>query len=148
MALDVDLSIYLLEQGLFSHILIFVKCIVFKCGTITNHAPTAPSSSQDDETAGISLSPPFALGIEINSDDIIACGIATGHVWVGYGGSKKASSAQGKRKSRKWNGLNAADGRWLKAGNGPIVAVYVLLRCLPHSPIFPSEPSIRLTRRI
>jgi len=42
---------------------------------------------------------------------------------MGYGGSKKASSAQGKRKSRKWNGLNAADGRWLKAGNGPIVAV-------------------------
>jgi hypothetical protein len=113
---------------------------------ITDPAPTAPSSAQDDETAGISLSPPFALGIAINSDDVIACGIATGHVWMGYGGSKKASSAQGKRKSRKWNGLNAADGRWLKAGNGPIVSVYVLLRRLRHSLISHSEPSIQLTR--
>lgn len=94
-----------------------------RTGTLLSHFDISPPLPQGENTPGISLSPPFALGLAINSDDIVACSTATGHVWLGYGGSKKASSTQGKRKSRKWNGLKSSDGSWLLAGNGPIVAV-------------------------
>jgi len=129
--MNVTLTVCLLEQGVSFHILTSVGSTL--SGQAISHLLCLAPDAQGDEAAAISLSPPFALGIAINSDDIIACGIATGHVWLGHGGSKKAASTQGKRKSRKWNGLKASDGKWLKAGNGPIVAVYVFHSCVRHT---------------
>ncbi|KAG8781450.1 hypothetical protein FRC16_002850, partial [Serendipita sp. 398] len=84
------------------------------------------TSSEGSETSSLSLSPPFALSIAISSTDIIACSTASGHIWVGYGGSRGLPASQGKRKSRKWDGLKTEFGLWIQAGNGPIVGVAFL----------------------
>lgn len=93
-----------------------------RTGSLLSHIDLAPKMDEDSETASISLSPPFALSIAVSPNDMIACSTASGHIWMGYGGSKR-SEPNGKRKSRKWNGLKTDEGLWFRAGNGPIVAV-------------------------
>lgn len=93
-----------------------------RTGSLLSHIDLAPKMDEDSETTSISLSPPFALSIAVSPNDMIACSTASGHIWMGYGGSKR-SEPNGKRKSRKWNGLKTDEGLWFRAGNGPIVAV-------------------------
>jgi hypothetical protein len=84
---------------------------------------SAPPTVENDDTQGISLSPPFALSITVSQDGVIACSTASGHVWLGFGASKRINAQQGKRKSRKWDGLKSTEGVWQKIANGPIVAM-------------------------
>lgn len=95
-----------------------------------SHPIVAPPA--DGEESSISLSPPFILSLSISPSDTIAASTASGHIWIGRGGSKEKS--QGKRKSRKWNGLKSTEGQWIRVGNGPIVAVFasiLLFNCHP-----------------
>ncbi|PVF98872.1 hypothetical protein CPB86DRAFT_704384 [Serendipita vermifera] len=94
-----------------------------RTGSMLSHLTLDPPTLENDDNQGISLSPPFALGIDISPGGIIACSTASGHVWLGFGGSKRAKAKQGKRKSRKWDGLKSTEGVWQKVANGPIVAI-------------------------
>ncbi|KAG8827412.1 hypothetical protein FRC17_007841 [Serendipita sp. 399] len=100
-----------------------------RTGSLLSHLDLVPTTSSEDSiTPNLSLSPPFALSIAISSNDVIACSTASGHIWIGYGGSRSPTSSQAKRRSRKWEGLKVSSGLWVKAGNGPIVGVAFLHR--------------------
>ncbi|KAK7693774.1 hypothetical protein QCA50_003346 [Cerrena zonata] len=74
--------------------------------------------------SGISLSPPFVLSTAISSTGLIAAGIADGRLWIGSGGDKLSpiNSKPGKKRARKWGGLQEENGTFLRIAEGPVVA--------------------------
>jgi len=52
----------------------------------------------------------------------MAAGTADGRLWLGWGGQKLS----GKKKTRKWGGLNEEESTTIKIAEGPLVGMYVL----------------------
>ncbi|EJD44198.1 hypothetical protein AURDEDRAFT_166913 [Auricularia subglabra TFB-10046 SS5] len=77
-----------------------------------------PDGPQQQQT---SLSPPFVHAMSISSSATIACGLADGRLWLGFGGVKTSPTA--KKKSKKWEGLDPKHGRFFDIATGPIVGV-------------------------
>ena len=72
---------------------------------------------------GMSLSPPFVICSDISSLGLAAAGTADGQLWVGFGGEKVPSRQTGRKKSRKWQGLDQEHELLQKIAEGPIVAL-------------------------
>lgn len=115
-----------------SHILIYVSAFVYPIRRSTSEICTAPPVPPPDLNATTSLSPPFALAISISSTGVIACATASGHVYIGYGGSKKTNSTN-RKKARNWKGLKSDESIWFKAAEGAVVSVYVLFTRFTHA---------------
>ncbi|KAF7304953.1 hypothetical protein MKEN_01209800 [Mycena kentingensis (nom. inval.)] len=79
----------------------------------------------DPATQGVSLSPPFIMSAALSTTGAMAAGTADGRLWLGTGGDKGALAAKStkKKRSRKWEGLNADDEILEKAAEGPLVAM-------------------------
>ncbi|KAG5352981.1 hypothetical protein C0989_011624 [Termitomyces sp. Mn162] len=73
----------------------------------------------------VTLSPPFVVSIAISSTGIIAAGTADGRLLIGCGGYKapKGKESGGKKRSRKWDGLNVEEEIITKVAEGPLVAL-------------------------
>lgn len=115
-----------------SHTLTYVSAFLHHIRRSTSSLYTAPPIPPPDWNETTSLSPPFALAISISSTGVIACATASGHVFIGYGGSKTANSTK-RKKPRKWNGLKSDESIWFKAAEGAVVSVYVLFTCFTHT---------------
>lgn len=79
--------------------------------------PAAPLPSSD-----VSLAPPFVLSTSLSPSGVVAATTADGRVWIGSGGDKSTSFADKKKRSRKWQGLKEADGRFVQIADGPVVS--------------------------
>lgn len=73
-------------------------------------------------SSGVSLAPPFVLSTSISPSGVVAATTADGRVWIGSGGDKSTSSADKKKRSRKWQGLKESDGRFVQIADGPVVS--------------------------
>lgn len=69
---------------------------------------------------GISLSPPFVISLALSPSGVLAAGTADGRLGVFFGGEKRAD---GKKKSKKWNGLDTTEMMLMKVAEGPIVSM-------------------------
>lgn len=98
--------------------------------TILSRRQITPVAQGD----GMSLSPPFVICSDISSSGIAAAGTADGQLWVGSGGEKVPSRQQGRKKSRKWQGLDQEYELLQRIAEGPIVALcFVEARVLAYS---------------
>jgi len=120
------------ERAHSSHILIYVSSFLHHIRRSISLPRTAPPIPSPDCNETTSLSPPFALATSISSTGVIACATASGHVFIGYGGSKTINSTK-RKKARKWNGLKSDESIWFKAAEGAVVSVYVLFTCFTHN---------------
>jgi hypothetical protein len=120
------------ERARSSHILIYVSAFLHHIRRSTSSLCAAPPIPPPDRNETTSLSPPFALAISISSTGVIACATASGHVFIGYGGSKTTNATK-RKKARKWNGLRSDESIWFKAAEGAVVSVYVLFTCFTHT---------------
>ena len=115
-----------------SHILIYVSAYLYHIRCSTSAICTAPPIPSPDLNETTSLSPPFALAISISSTGVIACATASGHVYIGYGGSKITNSTN-RKKARHWKGLKSDESIWFKAAEGAVVSVYVIFTRSKHT---------------
>jgi len=73
---------------------------------------------------GVSLSPAFVLSTSVSSSGLLVAGTADGRVYLGYGGYKQPKTEKsGKKRSRKWDGLDEVTEVICKIADGPIVAL-------------------------
>ncbi|KAH7103990.1 hypothetical protein BKA62DRAFT_783019 [Auriculariales sp. MPI-PUGE-AT-0066] len=71
-----------------------------------------------------SMSPPFVHCMCISAEGVLAAGLADGRVWLGFGGAKtNESGAKTQKKSKKWDGLDAARACSFVAATGPVVGL-------------------------
>jgi len=65
------------------------------------------------------LAPPFIMSMAMSPTGLMAVGLSDGRLWLGCGGQK----ASGKKKTRKWSGLDKDGEIAIKVAEGPIVAM-------------------------
>ncbi|KAL1739987.1 WD40 repeat-like protein [Schizophyllum fasciatum] len=75
---------------------------------------------------GLALSPPFVLALAMSPAGALAAGLADGRVWVGLGGEREPTAAKkgkSKKRTKKWEGLDARGVRTARVAEGPVVGV-------------------------
>lgn len=92
---------------------------------------------------GMSLSPPFIMSTAFSSTGVMAAGTADGRLWIGFGGEKTPSiPGTGKKRNKKWDGLDADAELLQKVADGPIVAMYVFTIQLCFAPFTTSPDAL------
>ncbi|KAF8163623.1 WD40-repeat-containing domain protein [Crassisporium funariophilum] len=70
----------------------------------------------------MSMSPPFIMSMAMSSAGVLAAGTADGRLWIGFKGERIPGKGP-KKKSKKWEGLDANEALMIKVAEGPIVAM-------------------------
>ncbi|GJJ12622.1 hypothetical protein Clacol_006865 [Clathrus columnatus] len=81
-----------------------------------------PTESPAEPASQISLSPPFIQCLTMSSNGVIACGLADGRIWIGFGGERSLAH---RKKRRKWDGLRKDNASYVQVADGPVVDVFV-----------------------